>query len=241
MYFWGGRPFLAGAISEIRSRAPGMMLLIGLAITVAFVSSWGASLGVLDHQPRLLVGVRAADRDHAAGPLDRDAVAGADHARRWTRWRPCFPMRPSESTGDGSGPWLRGTEGRRHRDRATRRQRARRRRDRRRRRGDRRVDGDRRIPGRCAAAWVTRSSRAPSPPTRSAGQGDRGRRRHRAGGHPAAGDRGAELVVAGAAARRQGGRLAVLVRAWLGHHHRDGVGHRRAGPKRRSSGPSPCW
>jgi P-type Cu2+ transporter len=50
MYFWGGRPFLAGAISEIRSRAPGMMLLIGLAITVAFVSSWGASLGVLDHQ-----------------------------------------------------------------------------------------------------------------------------------------------------------------------------------------------
>ena len=50
MYFWGGRPFLTGAIAEIRSRAPGMMLLIGLAITVAFVSSWGASLGVLDHQ-----------------------------------------------------------------------------------------------------------------------------------------------------------------------------------------------
>ena len=50
MYFWGGRPFLTGAISEIRSRAPGMMLLIGLAITVAFISSWGASLGVLDHQ-----------------------------------------------------------------------------------------------------------------------------------------------------------------------------------------------
>ncbi|MGY4647560.1 heavy metal translocating P-type ATPase [Mycobacterium sp. URHB0021] len=50
MYFWGGKPFLTGAISEIRSRAPGMMLLIGLAITVAFVSSWGASLGVLDHQ-----------------------------------------------------------------------------------------------------------------------------------------------------------------------------------------------
>ncbi|MCV7301717.1 heavy metal translocating P-type ATPase [Mycobacterium barrassiae] len=50
MYVWGGRPFLTGAISEIRSRAPGMMLLIGLAITVAFVSSWGASLGVLHHQ-----------------------------------------------------------------------------------------------------------------------------------------------------------------------------------------------
>ncbi len=50
MYFWGGQPFLTGAISEIRSRRPGMMLLIGLAITVAFVSSWGASLGLIDHQ-----------------------------------------------------------------------------------------------------------------------------------------------------------------------------------------------
>lgn len=50
MYVWGGRPFLTGAISEIRSRAPGMMLLIGLAITVAFLASWGASLGVLHHE-----------------------------------------------------------------------------------------------------------------------------------------------------------------------------------------------
>ena len=49
MYLWGGRPFLTGAISEIRSRTPGMMLLIGLAITVAFISSWGASLGALPH------------------------------------------------------------------------------------------------------------------------------------------------------------------------------------------------
>src|SRR5699024_1954433 len=30
MYVWGGRPFLTGAVSEIRSRQPGMMLLIGL-------------------------------------------------------------------------------------------------------------------------------------------------------------------------------------------------------------------
>lgn len=50
MYIWGGRPFLTGAVGEIRSRAPGMMLLIGLAITVAFIASWGASLGVLHHQ-----------------------------------------------------------------------------------------------------------------------------------------------------------------------------------------------
>jgi Cu2+-exporting ATPase len=49
MFFWGGRPFLEGAFSEICSRTPGMMLLIGLAITVAFASSWGATLGVLNH------------------------------------------------------------------------------------------------------------------------------------------------------------------------------------------------
>ncbi|MFT9634001.1 heavy metal translocating P-type ATPase [Mycobacteroides abscessus subsp. abscessus] len=50
VYLWGGKPFLVGAASEIRSRTPGMMLLIGLAITVAFTASWGASIGVLDHQ-----------------------------------------------------------------------------------------------------------------------------------------------------------------------------------------------
>ncbi|HET8614789.1 MAG TPA: heavy metal translocating P-type ATPase [Actinomycetales bacterium] len=49
MYLWGGRPFLEGAVSEVRDRRPGMMLLIGMAITVAFVASWGASLGVLSH------------------------------------------------------------------------------------------------------------------------------------------------------------------------------------------------
>lgn len=48
MYFWGGWPFLSGAIAEIRGRSPGMMLLISLAITVAFVSSWGATTGLLD-------------------------------------------------------------------------------------------------------------------------------------------------------------------------------------------------
>lgn len=48
MYVWGGKPFLTGAVSEIRSRKPGMMLLIALAITVAFLASWGATLKLLD-------------------------------------------------------------------------------------------------------------------------------------------------------------------------------------------------
>ncbi|MGQ9350130.1 heavy metal translocating P-type ATPase [Mycolicibacterium gilvum] len=50
MYVVGGRPFLSGALDEIRSRKPAMILLIGLAITVAFVASWGASLGLLHHE-----------------------------------------------------------------------------------------------------------------------------------------------------------------------------------------------
>lgn len=49
LYGWFGRPFLTGAISEIRARQPGMMLLVALAITVAFTASWGATLGLLAH------------------------------------------------------------------------------------------------------------------------------------------------------------------------------------------------
>jgi len=49
MYAWGGSPFLIGAVAEIRARRPGMMLLIGMAITVAFAASWGASAGVISH------------------------------------------------------------------------------------------------------------------------------------------------------------------------------------------------
>ncbi|WP_285729450.1 heavy metal translocating P-type ATPase [Nocardiopsis sp. ATB16-24] len=50
MYLWGGSPFLSGAVEEVRALRPGMMLLISLAITVAFLSSWGAHLGVLSHE-----------------------------------------------------------------------------------------------------------------------------------------------------------------------------------------------
>ena len=50
MYVWGGRPFLVGAVAELKARKPGMMLLIALAITVAFLASSGASLGLLDHR-----------------------------------------------------------------------------------------------------------------------------------------------------------------------------------------------
>jgi Cu2+-exporting ATPase len=46
IFFYGGWPFLTGAVAEIRSRQPGMMLLISLAISVAFVASGLTSLGI---------------------------------------------------------------------------------------------------------------------------------------------------------------------------------------------------
>lgn len=50
LYFWTGRPFITGGFNEIRQRKPGMMLLILLGITVAFVASWLSTLGLL-HTP----------------------------------------------------------------------------------------------------------------------------------------------------------------------------------------------
>ncbi|MGH3924005.1 MAG: HAD-IC family P-type ATPase, partial [Pseudonocardiaceae bacterium] len=46
VFFYGGWPFLTGAVAEARSRRPGMMLLIGMAITVAFAASLATSLGI---------------------------------------------------------------------------------------------------------------------------------------------------------------------------------------------------
>jgi Cu2+-exporting ATPase len=50
MFVWGGSPFLTGAWQEIKQRKPGMMLLISLAISVAYIVSVGASLGITDHE-----------------------------------------------------------------------------------------------------------------------------------------------------------------------------------------------
>ena len=48
VFLWGGWPFLKGAVDEVRNRAPGMMLLIAMAITVAWTSSMASSLGWFD-------------------------------------------------------------------------------------------------------------------------------------------------------------------------------------------------
>ncbi|MDR6505670.1 heavy metal translocating P-type ATPase [Arthrobacter oryzae] len=46
IFLYGGQPFLKGGLQELKNRQPGMMLLIAMAITVAFAASWITSLGI---------------------------------------------------------------------------------------------------------------------------------------------------------------------------------------------------
>jgi len=46
IFVYGGQPFLTGAVSELRERRPGMMLLVATAISVAFIASVATSLGL---------------------------------------------------------------------------------------------------------------------------------------------------------------------------------------------------
>ncbi|WP_370461501.1 heavy metal translocating P-type ATPase [Micromonospora sp. Llam0] len=48
VFFYGGWPFLVGGVREVRDRAPGMMLLISMAITVAYLASLATSFGAFD-------------------------------------------------------------------------------------------------------------------------------------------------------------------------------------------------
>lgn len=48
VFFYGGEVFLRGGWTELRTRQPGMMLLISLAITVAFVASAATTFGFFD-------------------------------------------------------------------------------------------------------------------------------------------------------------------------------------------------
>jgi Cu2+-exporting ATPase len=48
VFWWGGWPFLTGGSFEIRARQPGMMLLITMAISVAYVASMATTFEWLD-------------------------------------------------------------------------------------------------------------------------------------------------------------------------------------------------
>ncbi len=46
LYIFGGKPFLLGMVRELKERAPGMMTLVAVAITVAYVYSSAVVLGL---------------------------------------------------------------------------------------------------------------------------------------------------------------------------------------------------
>jgi Cu2+-exporting ATPase len=48
LFLYGGLVFLRGARGELADRRPGMMTLISLAISVAFVTSWAGTLGLFE-------------------------------------------------------------------------------------------------------------------------------------------------------------------------------------------------
>ena len=50
IFLYGGRPFLTGGWQEARDRSPGMMLLIAMAITVAYVASMANAVGLFDSE-----------------------------------------------------------------------------------------------------------------------------------------------------------------------------------------------
>ncbi len=51
IYWYGGWVFLSGAVAEARSRTPGMMTLVALAITTAYAYSLAITFGLVDGMP----------------------------------------------------------------------------------------------------------------------------------------------------------------------------------------------
>ncbi len=51
VFLYGGLIFLRGGRSELRARRPGMMTLISLALSVAFVFSWIVAFGLIQAEP----------------------------------------------------------------------------------------------------------------------------------------------------------------------------------------------
>ena len=164
IFFYGGWPFLSGGVSEIRARQPGMMLLIALAITVAFTASLATSLGVgnldLDFWWELALLVVIMLLGHwlemkaigqAQGALAALAELLPDAAERVDR--PTATSRRCRSPSCGAGDVVLVRSGARVPADGV---------DRRRRGRDRRVDGHRRVAAGRRSTSGTASSPAPS-------------------------------------------------------------------------------
>ncbi len=111
VFVYGGWPFLRGGIEEARTRQPGMMLLIALAITVAFSASAATALGAFDldfwWELALLIDIMLLGHwlemralGQASGALDALAALLPDEAERvedgGVRSVPASELRPDD-------------------------------------------------------------------------------------------------------------------------------------------------
>ena len=238
---WGGWPFLAGGVAEVRDRQPGMMLLIAMAITVAYVASLATSLGWFDldfwWELAALVTIMLLGHwqemkaiGQAQGALAALAALLPDDAERVDADGTSSRCRVDDLRVGDVVLVRAGRPG------------AGRRRDRRRRGRARRVDDHRRVqPGRqdaSATGWWPARCR----PTRRSGCGStRSATTPRWPASSAWSPRPRPVRQPGPGARRPVRRAAVLRRRRRrGRHVRRLVGC-SATPTRRSCAPSPCW
>ncbi len=145
VFLYGGSVFLRGALPELRDRQPGMMTLIAMAITVAFVTSWAATLGLFEVEIwwELATLITIMLLGHW---LEMRSIAQARGAL--AALADLLPDTAERVVGDGDRSRApRGAGGGRPRARATGRTRARRRHGRRRHRRRRRIDDHRRVAG----------------------------------------------------------------------------------------------
>lgn len=103
IFLYGGQPFLKGGVQELKTRQPGMMLLIAMAITVAFAASWITSLGIggfdLDFWWELALLVAIMLLGHW---IEMRALGSAQGA--WMPSPPCCPTRRTALPTPGRRP-----------------------------------------------------------------------------------------------------------------------------------------
>ena len=132
VFIYGGAVFLKGGWDELRLRTPGMMLLISLAISVAFLASLATFFGLFDLD--FWWELAPAGDHHALWSLAGDARHRPGAGRTAAPWQRCCRTMPSASRLAASRPWPSRPARWRYRAGAARRTGARRRHDRRRRR-----------------------------------------------------------------------------------------------------------
>ncbi|MBN1838284.1 MAG: heavy metal translocating P-type ATPase, partial [Spirochaetales bacterium] len=79
VFFYGGWPFLKGLVEEVGEKRPGMMTLIGVAISVAYLYSAGVTFG-LEGQPFFWELATLVDIMLAGHWIEMRSVAGASSA-----------------------------------------------------------------------------------------------------------------------------------------------------------------